>query len=111
MVVLCTTRRPGLPNSKVDLYAAIRRDARTGMSTRALMRNYGVGFNTVQRALTSAMPEPRKKMRPRATRLAPYKPVIDAILKADLTAPRRQRHTVKRIYDRLLDEHEAVEVS
>ncbi|CAM5317065.1 Transposase OS=Streptomyces aurantiogriseus OX=66870 GN=istA PE=3 SV=1 [Streptomyces aurantiogriseus] len=100
-----------MPNSKVDLYAAIRRDARTGMSTRALMRKYGVGFNTVQRALTSALPEPRKKMRPRATRLDPYKPVIDAILRADLTAPRKQRHTVKRIYDRLLDEHEAVDVS
>ncbi|MGW5609452.1 hypothetical protein ACWEWI_25775 [Streptomyces sp. NPDC003753] len=98
-----------LPKSKVDLYAAIRRDARTGMSTRALMRKFGVGYETVQRALISALPEPRKKMRPRATRLDPYKPVIDTILKADLTAPRKQRHTVKRIYDRLLDEHEAVD--
>jgi transposase len=100
-----------LPKSKVDLYAAIRRDARTGMATRALMRKYGVGYETVQRALVSALPEPRKKMRPRATRLDPYKPVIDAILKADLTAPRKQRHTVKRIYDRLLDEHDAVDIS
>ncbi|AJE38716.1 hypothetical protein [Streptomyces nodosus] len=94
MVVLCTTRGPGAAEPKADLYAAIRRDARTGMSTRALMRKYGVGFNTVQRALISALPEPRKAMRPRTTRLDPYKPVIDAILKADLTAPRKQRHTV-----------------
>ncbi|MEV5879654.1 hypothetical protein AB0L75_36655 [Streptomyces sp. NPDC052101] len=100
-----------LPKSKADVYAAIRRDARTGMSTRALMRKYGIGYETVQRALVSALPEPRKKMRPRATRLDPYKPVIDAILKADLTAPRKQRHTVKRIYDRLLDEHDAVGIS
>lgn len=85
--------------------------ARTVASTRALMQKYGVGFNTVQRALTSALPEPRKKMKPRTTRLHPYKPVIDATLKADLTAPRKQHHTVKRIYDRLLDEHEAVDVS
>lgn len=71
---LCSARRGSrvLPKSKVDLYAAISRDARAGMSTRALMRKYGVGFNTVQRALASAMPEPRKKMRPRATRLDPY---------------------------------------
>ncbi|TFE47394.1 IS21 family transposase [Streptomyces sp. ICN441] len=81
------------------------------MATRALMRKYGVGYETVQRPLVSALPEPRKKMRPRATRLDPYKPVIDAILKADLTAPRKQRHTVKRIYDRLLDEHDAVDIS
>lgn len=53
------------------------------------------------------MPEPRKKMEPRETRLDPYKPVIDGILTADLTAPRKQRHTVKRIFDRLLDEHGA----
>jgi hypothetical protein len=33
--------------------------------------------------------------------------VIDGILTADLTAPRKQRHTVKRIFDRLLDEHGA----
>ncbi|MFB6946891.1 hypothetical protein ACFCZY_38315 [Streptomyces sp. NPDC056237] len=69
-----------LPKSKVDLYAAIHRDARTGMSVRALKRKYGVGYETVQRALASSLPEPRKKMRPRETRLDPYKPVIDAIL-------------------------------
>ncbi|MFH9757280.1 IS21 family transposase [Streptomyces griseus] len=81
------------------------------MSVRALKRKYGVGYETVQRALASSLPEPRKKMRPRETRLDPYKPVIDAILTADLTAPRKQRHTVKRIYDRLLDEHDAVDIS
>ncbi|MFC5211118.1 hypothetical protein ACFPM0_31830 [Pseudonocardia sulfidoxydans] len=32
------------PRSRVDLYAAIRRDARSGMSNRALQRNHGVGF-------------------------------------------------------------------
>jgi transposase len=100
-----------LPKSKVDLYAAIRRDARAGTSLRAVMRKYGVGYETVQRALVSAVPEPRKKIQPRETRLHPYKPVIDAILTADLTAPRKQRHTVKRIYDRLLDEHSAVDIS
>ncbi|MFJ5851288.1 IS21 family transposase [Streptomyces sp. NPDC092903] len=81
------------------------------MSLRALKRKYGVGYETVQRALISALPEPRKKMRPRETRLDPYKSVIDAILRVDLTAPRKQRHTVKRIFDRLLDEHDAVDIS
>jgi lambda repressor-like predicted transcriptional regulator len=60
-----------LPKSKVDLYAAIRRDARGGASLRALMRKYGVGYETVQKALISALPEPRKKMEPRETRLTP----------------------------------------
>ncbi|WP_123996025.1 MULTISPECIES: hypothetical protein [Streptomyces] len=33
--------------------------------------------------------------------------MIDGILTADLTAPRKQRHTVKGIFDRLLDEYGA----
>lgn len=95
------------PKSKVDLYAAIRRDARAGMSYRALMREHGVGFRTVKAALESVWPEPRKKPRPRGTHLDPYKPLIDQMLRADLDAPRKQRHTVKRIFDRLIDEHGA----
>lgn len=77
-----------LPKSKVDLYAAIRRDSRQGMSNRALQRKYGVGFLTVQKALSSAWPEPRKQLPPRATRLDPFKPLIDQMLRADLDAPR-----------------------
>ncbi|MFB8776935.1 IS21 family transposase [Streptomyces broussonetiae] len=100
-----------MPKSKVDLYAAIRRDAKAGLSIRALQRKYGVGFLTVQKALTSAWPEPRKKLPPRPTRLDPYKPLIDEMLRADLDAPRKQRHTVKRIFERLLDEHGADEIS
>jgi hypothetical protein len=98
------------PKSKVDLYAAIRRDARSGMSYRALMREHGVGFRTVKAALESVWPEPWKP-RPRGTRLDAYKPLIDAMLRADLDALRKQRRTVKRIFDRLLDEHAAEAVT
>ncbi|MFE9628489.1 hypothetical protein [Streptomyces sp. NPDC006527] len=37
--------------------------------------------------------------------------MIDAMLRSDLDAPRKQRHTVKRIFDRLLDEHGAEAVT
>lgn len=37
--------------SKVELYAAIRRDARAGMSGRALERKYRVGRRTIIKAL------------------------------------------------------------
>jgi hypothetical protein len=47
--------------SDVELYAAIRRDARAGMAKRALQRKYRVGLRTVVAALESAWPEPRKK--------------------------------------------------
>ncbi len=95
------------PRSKVELYAAIRRDSRAGMSGRALAGKYQVGRRTVAKALASAWPGPRKPLPPRPTRLDAYKPLIDQILRADLDAPRKQRHTAKRIFDRLLAEHDA----
>ncbi|MFI1035216.1 hypothetical protein [Streptomyces sp. NPDC020951] len=97
--------------SKVDLYAAIRRDSRAGLSNRALQNKYGVGFRTVRKALTSVWPEPRKKSPPRRTRLDPYKGLVDEMLRADLTAPRKQQHTAKRIFDRLVAEHDAADIT
>lgn len=98
-------------NSKVELYAAIRRDVRAGMPIRAAERKYGVGYRTVRKALASVWPEPRKELPRRRTRLDPYHEVIDAWLRADLDAPRKQRHTTKRVFDRLVAEHGAVELS
>ena len=99
------------PASKVELYAAIRRDVRAGMSARAIERKHGAGRRTIVKAMSSAWPEPRKKLPPRGSKLDPYKPVIDEILRADLDAPRKQRHTITRIYHRLMDEHQMADVS
>jgi transposase len=85
--------------SKVDLFAAIRRDSRAGMSVRALARQHRVSRRTVRSALLSVWPEPRKPLPPRPSKLDEFKPIIDDILRTDLHAPRKQRHTVKRIYD------------
>nr|ADU86024.1 putative transposase [Dactylosporangium aurantiacum subsp. hamdenensis] len=97
--------------SKVDPFAAIRRDSRAGMSVRALARQHWVSRRTVRSALLSAWPEPRKPLPPRPSKLDEFKPVIDGILRGDLDAPRKQRHTVKRIYDRLVDDHCMLDVS
>ncbi|MEW9522220.1 IS21 family transposase, partial [Streptomyces tubercidicus] len=97
--------------SKVELYAAIRRDHRAGTSMRALERKYGATYRTVRKAVNSAWPEPRKKLPPRATALDPYKFVIDQMLRADLDAPRKQRHTVTRIFHRLVEENGAEDIS
>ena len=99
------------PASKVELYAAIRRDVRAGMSARAIERKHGVGRRTIVKAMSSAWPGPRKELPPRPSKLDPFKPVIDEILKADLDAPRKQRHTVTRIWHRLMDEHQMADVS
>ena len=75
------------------------------MSNRALQRKHRVGYRTVTAALNSAWPEPRKAPPKRGSRLDPYRAIIDGWLRGDLDAPRKQRHTAKRIFDRLLDEH------
>jgi transposase len=96
--------------SRVELYSAIRRDARAGLSNRALQRKHRVGYRTVAAALASAWPKARKPPPKRGSRLDPYLEVIEDWLRDDLDAPRKQRHTAKRIFDRLLDEHVAVGV-
>jgi transposase len=100
-----------MPPSKVELYAAIRRDARAGMSGRAIEKKYRVGRRTIVKALASAWPEQRKQLPPRPSRLDPFRPAIDEMLTADLDAPRKQRHTVTRIWRRLMDEHGMTDVS
>jgi len=63
---------------------------------------------TVRQALASAVPPPRKAY-PRRPRPAidPYAQVIDGWLLADRDAPRKQRHTARRIWQRLVAEHGA----
>lgn len=97
--------------TRVELFAAIRQDARSGMSLREIQRTHHVGWRTVRDALDSAWPAKRADYPSRASRLDPFKSVIDGWLVADLDAPRKQRHTATRIFDRLIREHQAPDVT
>ena len=60
-------------------------------------------------ALDSALPPPRKTYPGQARpAIAPWAAVIDGWLVADQQAPRKQRHTAQRIWQRLVAEHGAV---
>ena len=98
--------------SRVELFEQIRRDREFGgLSTHALARKYGVHRRTVRQALESPLPPPRKRPEGRpAPKLGEWRALIDSWLEADRGAPRKQRHTAKRIDERLRDEH-GVEVS
>ncbi len=75
---------------------------------RALAVRHGVHRRTVKQALASPMPPSKRAPvgRP-APKLGPYRSVIDGWLEADRAAPRKQRHTARRIHRRLVDEHGA----
>jgi len=93
---------------RVELFAAIRFDwQRHRMPVRALARKYDVHRRTVRQAITSPVPPDRKV----PVRAAPVREVvagwIDDMLREDLAAPRKQRHTARRIFERLADEHGA----
>ena len=95
--------------SRVELFEQIRRDHdREGLSLHALARRHGVHRRTVRQALASPLPPPRKRPERRpAPKLGPYRALVDSWLIADKDAPRKQRHTAKRIWQRLVGEHGA----
>src|SRR6516165_4758329 len=92
--------------SRVELFEQIRRDHEYGgLSKHALARKYGVHRRTVGQALESAVPPPRKRPEGRpAPKLGEYRELIDSWLIADLGAPPKQRHTARRMWERLRDE-------
>ena len=92
---------------QVELYLRVRRACMVdGMSTREASRVFGLHRDTVRKMLAYSVPPGyRRRQPPRRPKIGPYTGVIDRILEDDLNLPRKQRHTAKRIHDRLRDEY------
>jgi transposase len=77
------------------------------VSIRALAEKYGVHRRTIRQALESAVPPPRASTERISPVLGRWIPVIDGWLEADKSAPKKQRHTARRVFQRLVEEHDA----
>src|ERR1700758_2135597 len=91
----------------VELYARVRRAVHVeGRSQREVAREFGLARKTVRKMLAYSLPPGYQRQKPvRRPKLGPWQAPIDAILEEDKSQPPKQRHTARRIFERLREEH------
>lgn len=87
-------------------YVRVRRmHFHRGMSVREIARRTGFHRKTVRKMIAQGSPPPHQsKGQRRRRKLDPFVPIIDEILRRDQKSKPKQRHTAKRIFDRLREE-------
>jgi transposase len=95
----------------VELFEEIRREYEFGVGTiKGVARKLGVHRRMVREAVNNAVPTPRKAVQQRRGKITAYADMITRILEEDRKAPRKQRHTAHRIWERLRVEAPGFEV-
>jgi len=91
----------------VEIYGRVRRAVLVeGRSQRSVAREFGLARVTVRKMLGYSIPPGYRRKEPaKRPKLGPWVGVIDIILEEDKSKPTKQRHTAKRIFDRLRAEH------
>jgi transposase len=81
------------------------RHEREGESKRAIIRETGMHWTTLEKMLEHSEPPGYRMSQTRPKpKLGPYVGRIEEILKQDKELPKKQRHTAKRIYERIQEE-------
>ena len=91
----------------MELYRKVRRAYfRQGMSKRAIARHFGISRDSVDKMIVYSVPPGYRRTAPvKRPKLDGFTEIIDQWLREDADRPRKQRHTAKRVLDRLRDEH------
>lgn len=91
----------------VDLYCRVRHAVLSlGMSRREAARLFGIDRRTVDKMLKFSIPPGYRRSKPvKRPKLDAFVGIIDAILEADKMVPKKQKHTSKRVFERLRDEY------
>jgi transposase len=89
-----------------DIKYIKRMHEKEGCSIREIMRRTGYHYETIKKYLDKDdFNEPHYPAQELSSLLDPLKPIINKWLLEDLKAPRKQRHTAKRVYARLEKEY------
>ncbi len=92
-------------NARVDLFEQLRREHEFGIGTIAgVAAKFGVHRRMVRQAIAGALPPAHaypQRVKPKLDGVMAF---IDAVLDEDRRAPRKQRHTARRIHRRILRE-------
>jgi transposase len=93
--------------ANMEFWSEIRRRVLTGeISKREACKQYEIHWITLRKILTHEEPPGYRRMQPpRRPTIEPVLPIIQQILNDDAKAPKKQRHTAKRIWERLKAEH------
>lgn len=90
----------------MEIWVEVRRRVLTGeLSKRAACREYEIHWQTLGKILSHSEPPGYQQTKPRPSIVDPFVPIIEDILKSDRQVHRKQRHTARRIFERLRDEH------
>ena len=91
----------------MELWTEVRRRVLTGeIGKRAACRQYQLHWQTLEKILDHVEPPGYRRAKTRLRpKMEPFLPRIAEILEADRRAPKKQRHTAKRVFDRLVAEH------
>ena len=90
----------------MELYRKVRLACADGMSKRAAAAHFNISRETVDKALAFSVPPGYRRTAPvKRPKLDGFTEIIDAWLEGDKAVHRKQRHTAKRVFDRLRDEH------
>ena len=91
----------------MDQYELIRTASRVyGKSIRQIRRETGHHRTTIRKALAGTEPKYRRQKEPRAPVMDPIAKIVERWLLGDRQQPRKQRHTARRVYTRLVQEHQ-----
>ena len=89
----------------MDLYLKVRLAVWEGMTKRPAAKHFNISRDTVAKMVSySTPPGYQRRMPIRRPKLDGFIATIDHWLDEDMKMPRKQRHTAKRVFDRLRDE-------